>query len=314
MMDNVQISLLSLMLLLPAAAALAEEPPQVIENTNAALQQNVFSLRRVPRECTGIAPQETCWEIYPTAWQSYSKEKKGISLTINLWVSDAAQNTKGTVLKLTFSIDGNMIDRKNVHFEPGSHSFEGATATLNDEPLVRSIGNGAEVWLGAGTETWYATHLNSQMTVKLTPEVLTGIEAVLNKYDSLDSAETRLQRLNAKRLESVNDQLSGLALEFLTSLKRWQALQLHDPGCNAASCLNEQKAAMTAVLHCAESISKLLDEKIDLLASQPQDSVILKDTKESTENRDKTRILVNNYKAVLATLDKKLAQTKAAGR
>lgn len=313
MMENVRISFLFLTLFVAATAALADEPPQVLENANAALQQNLFSLRRVPRECQGVAPHEMCWEIYPTAWQSYNKQKKGISLIINKWESDVVRNTTATDLRLTFVIDDKVTDLKKVHFQSGTHSFDGVTTTLNDEQLVRSIADGAQVWLGAGSEAWYATHLDPQMRLKLTPEMMASIEAVLNKYDSLDSPQSRLEKANAKTLGSLNEQLSGLTEELQVTVKEWRTVRVRDQGCNAASCLNQDKAAATAVLQCGESIGKLLDEKIALLGTQPQDAVVLKEESESLDNRDRVRTMVNNSKAVLAVIDKKLAQAKTSG-
>ena len=90
-----------------------EAAPQVTEHISKELQQKVYVLDLIPRQCTGKGTSEYfCWEVYPTAWQALDKSRKGISLIIHahrIVSAPCRRNDIGPVLTSVTEVHGYVL-------------------------------------------------------------------------------------------------------------------------------------------------------------------------------------------------------------
>jgi len=271
----------------------AEAQLQVTEHISKELQQKVYVLDLIPRQCTGKGTSEySCWEVYPTAWQALDKSRKGISLVIHLWVNEGPPPFKDCDLEMF--IDGAASRIKGVHFQPGSHFYEGATATVNDYDLVRTLALANDVILAAD--------VTPRIQITLTPEMQRSIYAVYSKYNSLEAPGSRLEQLNAKlsdpvkRMRDANTQYS----------------QVNAQDCTTVACLNKSRSLLTSMLSLGQSIVPLLDEKIAFLTAHPEGMGAEQEKNRSIESRTQLNEPMKHPKALLEGVDKKLASRSGA--
>jgi hypothetical protein len=282
-----------LLAFLGTTAAQADSSTEIIEHTDAAHQQRVFGLREIPRQCDSNAYSRTaCWEIYPTAWQALNKSKKGISLTINIW--ETGDPRYFTSADLEIVIDTRVFKLMGVHFQPGSHSYEGTTATLNDYRLVQMLAH--------GNEERFTASVTPEIQVKLTAEMLAAINAILDKYSSLDSPGSRLEQVDAR--------LDGLTQEMSNYSKQWPKLEIGDNGCTRENCLVQRKKLLAAMLECGESTGVLLDEKIALLAADPQGIGVAEERNKTLAKRQQLTEEIGDAKRKMSETDKKLGRLR----
>src|SRR5665213_138927 len=112
--------------------------------------------------------------------------RKGISLNVNIWQSDASRYVTNADLELI--IDSQVYELKKVNFQLGAHNYEGATATLNDYRLVQMIAH--------GNDEWFTANVTPKIRVKLTPEMLLAINAIMERYNSLESPGSRPEQVD----------------------------------------------------------------------------------------------------------------------
>jgi hypothetical protein len=209
-------------MLTAATAAWADQPPEIIEHTNQPLQQTVYGLRQIPQECTGKGTTHyVCWEVYPTAWQAWNKSRKGINLVIKLWVNNA--QPAFTDCDMEVLIDRTISPIKAVHFQPGSHPFEGSTATLKDYELVRI--------LALANNAAFSADAKPRLVMKVTLEMIRAIYAVYDRYKSLDAPGGRLEQLNAK-LSDLTQKMRDYNAQFALASNQH---------CTTEVCLNQSK-------------------------------------------------------------------------
>ena len=267
--------------------------PQVTEHISKELQQKVYVLDLIPRQCTGKGTSEYfCWEVYPTAWQALDKSRKGISLIIHLRVNGGPPPFKDCDLKML--IDGATVRMKGIHFQPGNDFIEGASATVNDYDLVRTLALANDVILAADVKP--------RIQIALTPEMQKAIYAVYSKYNSLEAPGSRLEQLNAK--------LSDLVKRMRDANTQYSQVNAQD--CTTEACLNESRALLTSMLSCGQSIGPLLDEKIAFLTADPEGMGAEQEKNRSIESRTQLNESMKNAKALLEGVDKKLASRSGA--
>jgi hypothetical protein len=270
-----------------------EVAPQVTEHIDKDLQQRVYDLDLIPRECTGKGTKEdSCWEIYATAWQALDKSRKGINLVIHLWVNEGPPPFKDCDLEML--IDGATSRVKDVHFQPERLFIEGATATVNDYDLVRTIALANDVTLAADVKP--------RVQIAFTSEMQKAIYAVYSKYNSLEAPGSRLEQLNAK--------LSGLVKRMGDANTQYS--QVNAQGCTTAACLNQSRSLLTSMISAGQSIGPLLDEKIAFLTANPEGMGAEQEKNRSIESRTQLNESMKDAKALLESVDKKLASRGGA--
>jgi hypothetical protein len=270
-----------------------EARPQVTEHISKELQQKVYVLDLIPRQCTGKGTSEySCWEVYPTAWQALDKSRKGISLVIHLWVNEGPPPFKDCDLEMF--IDGAASKIKGVHFQPGSHFYEGATVAVNDYDLVRTLALANDVVLAAD--------VTPRIQITLTPEMQRAIYAVYSKYNSLEAPGSRLEQLNAK--------LSDLVKRMRDANNQYPQVSAQD--CTTVACLNKSRSVLTSMLSLSQSVGLVLDEKIAFLTANPQGMGAEQEKNRAIESRAQLNEAIKNAKASLEDLDKKLASRSGA--
>jgi hypothetical protein len=191
-------------------------------------------------------------------------------------------------------IDGTASRIKGVHFQPGSHFYEGATATVNDYDLVRTLALANDVVLAAD--------VTPRIQIALTPEMQRSIYAVYSKYNSLEAPGSRLEQLNAKlndlvkRMRDANDQYP----------------QVNAQDCTTVACLNKSRSVLTSMLSLSQSVGLVLDEKIAFLTANPQGMGAEQEKNRAIESRAQLNEAIKNAKASLEDIDKKLASRSGA--
>ena len=191
-------------------------------------------------------------------------------------------------------IDGTTSRIKGVHFQPGSHFYEGASATVNDYDLVRTLALANDVVLAADVKP------RNQIT--LTPEMHKAIYTVYSKYDSLEAPGSRLEQLNAK--------LSDLVKRMRDANIQYSQVNAQD--CTTVACLNESRSLLTSMLSLGQSIGPLLDEKIAFLTANPEGMGAEQEKNRAIESRTQLNESMKNAKALLEGVDKKLASRSGA--
>jgi len=255
------------------------------------LRQKVYVLEPIPRQCTGKGTDEySCWEIYPTAWEALDLSHKGIRLTIHLWVNDGPPPFKDCDLETL--IDGETTTIKDVHFQPGSHFFEGATATLDDYELVRM--------LALANDAAVAADVKPSVQIALTSETLKAIYAIYNKYNSLEAPGSRIEQLNAK--------LNDLVKQMRDANDQFPQGSLQD--CKTVACLDKTRSALTSMLSLSQSFGLVLDEKIAYLIANPQGVGAEQEKNRAIESRTELNEAIQNAKVSLDDVNKKLASAR----
>jgi hypothetical protein len=293
------IGFISFTLARPSVAQEASGPPEVVTHTDTALQHRVFNLRKQPRECTGNPfSGQLCWEVYPIAWESFNQEKKGIDLIINIWQDRPMRSFANADLAII--VDGDVIEMKDVQFQPGKKVFEGATATLHDPQLVQKLARGSEVWVVA--------QVNPPTKVKLTHEMLSSISAVYDTYNLLDETGGGARQLS--RLGVVNQKLAQQIRQMRGYSNQWGSAGFGEPSCTSLHCLTQAKAMLNDMLQCGASIGTLLDEKISLLSATKQDPDISAQKDEAIQSREALEDSIRTTRLMVAGIDQKLAALK----
>lgn len=290
-------------LLLPFLAtgfAIAKEknaPPQVVEYRDVPMQQSVFQDPKAPRDCnvSWVVPGQVCWTVQLIGWQSFNKQSKGISLIVNVWGDRMSTVSDFSWAALTIAVDGNVVDLPAMEWNDTNFSINGSSAVIKDEPLIRAI--------AAGKEVWITVHAQLRMSKMLSPRALASLKTVLDKYDSLDSASSRLEQLDLK--------LNALTQEAAELGKQSQALSAQ--GCTNEGCLNQLKGILTAGLKCAEAAGPLLKEKVSLLDAGPKDPASVEARGKAAQDQEQLPGGIEQINEVLAKIDRELSQIKKSG-
>lgn len=268
-------------------------PPQVTEHINKDQRQKVYLLDLIPRQCTGKGTAEySCWEVYPTAWQALDKSKKGISLVIRLWVNAGPPPFKDCDLEIL--IDGTASTVKGVQFQPERLSIEGATATVNDYSLVRTLALASDVTLAAD--------VTPRVQITFTPEMQRAIYAVYSRYNTLEAPGSRLEQLNAK--------LSDLVKRMSDANAQYPPVSAQD--CTTMACLNKRRSLLTTMLSLGQSVGLVLDEKIAYLTANPQGFGAGQEKSRAIASRTQLNEATKNAKVSLEDVNKKLASRGGA--
>jgi len=242
-----------------------DSSPNILEYRDVPMQTLNFRARKTPNDCIGnfLGPDgQVCWRVYPIVWQSFNKQKKGMDLLINVLATD--NSIEPSYAALTITIDGKLIDLPSRNWERGNYTFEGHTTVVKDEPLIRMI--------AAGTEVWVTAHSSPRISIRLSPKTLTSMQAIITKYDSLEPAETSVSGVPSEtdaELTQLDAKIRPLTAEYQSLQEKLDSVQKQCPGANE-TCLEKGRDILVAGQKVDESVIALLNERMSLLNAMTQ--------------------------------------------
>jgi len=114
-------------------------------------------------------------------------------------------------------------------------------------------------------------------------------------------------------LRKVNREIAELDFPVQELTAQWAMFQKDCPDPTTdESCLDAKSKIMQSMQKVYESRLLLLDQKISLLETGPQDSYAKQQVEESTKNREQLKTALQKIPVVLASLDRSLEQLKNA--
>jgi hypothetical protein len=285
-------------------------PPQIVEYRDVPVQTSDFQDRKTPRDCNGswALPGQICWKVYPIAWQSFDKQKKGINLLINVWGDNMSGIGEFSFAAVTIAIDGQIVELPPLDWQSGGdYSLYGDTAVIKDESLLRKIATGKEVW--------FTVHETVRLSIKLSPKTLLSMNAVLEKYDSLESkvSSTSGATGGGAQLEQLNVKIDALTNEYRTASDQSDSFkqQCPDPITNE-SCLEKARNIIVTGQKIDQSLIPLLNERIAILSTTTQDPNAQKEKDDSLQALDKLKAELASLPEILGNIDQALAEQKRA--
>jgi hypothetical protein len=311
-----------LLLFVATVVAVAKDknaPPQVVEYRDVPIQQSQFQDQKTPSDCTGswVLGGKICWKVYPIAYQSFNKQMKGINLLINVWGDRQSGIDDFNSGALTIAIDGDVVELPDLVWQSGGdYSLYGDTTVVKDESLLRRIATGSEVWL--------TVHETVRFSIKLSPRTLLSMNAVLDKYDSLEPTSDHLEQPNAlspvpssasgdPTLEKMDEEIAAASSSGKELADQFAALQKECPDPKTRSCLDARRKLTLTGIKLLETGVLLFNEEIALIDAGSKSEADLKVKDRLVQRREKAKAALEEAKGELSSIDQELVRNGLSG-